>query len=185
MEDEKGKQERQNRSFVYFFASSCFLLVWIIVINFVIPDAFYRLLFRSFIDVMPAFIQKLSQIYFFEILFFIIKAVFYFAFELVLYGVISNFAFPTYMILDIVIILALVLFLLSRTKSSPVKLSFLTALKFDMFATLSPAIIGMIISLFWSAIAYIGFIICFGIRATFLGMKTTSPNNNQPDTVRK
>ena len=85
----------------------------------------------------------------------------------------------------IVIILALVLFLLSRTKSSPVKLSFLTALKFDMFATLSPAIIGMIISLFWSAIAYIGFIICFGIRATFLGMKTTSPNNNQPDTVRK
>jgi len=92
-EDEKGKQERQNRSFVYFFASSCFLLVWIIVINFVISDAFYRLLFRSFIDVMPAFIQKLSQIYFFEILFFIIKAVFYFALPPAAAGKVAQLAY--------------------------------------------------------------------------------------------
>lgn len=92
-EDEKGKQERQNRNFVYFFASSCFLLVWIIVINFVIPDAFYRLLFRSFIDVMPAFIQKLSQIYFFEILFFIIKAVFYFALPPAAAGKVAQLAY--------------------------------------------------------------------------------------------
>lgn len=45
------------------------------------------------------FILKLTE--------YILFIVFYFAFELVLYGVISNFAFPTYMILDIVIILAL------------------------------------------------------------------------------
>ena len=63
-EDEKGKQERQNRSFVYFFASSCFLLVWIIVINFVIPDAFYRLLFRSFLDVMPALYRNCHRFIF-------------------------------------------------------------------------------------------------------------------------
>lgn len=92
-EDEKGKQERQNRSFVYFFASSCFLLVWIIVINFVIPDAFYRLLSISFINVMPAFLQKLSQIYFFEILFFIIKAVFYFALPPTAAGKVAQLAY--------------------------------------------------------------------------------------------
>ena len=90
------KKENKNGkigTLFIFFASSCFLLVWIIGINFVIPDAFYRLLFRSFIDVMPAFIQKLSQIYFFEILFFIIKAVFYFALPPAAAGKVAQLAY--------------------------------------------------------------------------------------------
>lgn len=84
----------------------------------------------------------------------------------------------------IVFILALVLFLLSKTKASPRKIPFLEALKIDMFATLSPAIIGMLIGFLWADFFYLGFIIIYGIRATFLGMKATSPNQNNPE-VRK
>lgn len=77
-QDEKGEQERKNRRFIQFFASFCFLLAWIIVIDFVIPVTFSRFLFMPIIDIMPAFIQEVSEFLFFGNIFFILKVILFF-----------------------------------------------------------------------------------------------------------
>lgn len=75
----------------------------------------------------------------------------------------------------IVLIMSLTIFLLSRSKNSIRKYSYLTALKMSCFASLSPAILALIFGFMIPAMQSVSFVLLFGLRATWMGMKATSP----------
>jgi hypothetical protein len=78
----------------------------------------------------------------------------------------------------IVLIVSLLLMILTRLKSSQgVRLNYPQAFKVICFSSLSPAIIGMAIGFFMSMFAQIGFVLCLGLRSTFLSMKASRPDN--------
>lgn len=91
-----------------------------------------------------------------------------------------------YLGIDILIIavMGLMIFLLSRTKSSIQRYTYLQGLKMVSFATLSPALLALILGFLIPALQSMGFLMFLILRVTWLGMKATSPaNNGQP--VRK
>ncbi len=76
----------------------------------------------------------------------------------------------------IVLIVSLLLMILTRLKSSQgVRLNYPQAFKMICFSSLSPAIIGMAIGFFMTTFAQIGFVLCLGLRSTFLSMKASRP----------
>lgn len=78
----------------------------------------------------------------------------------------------------IVLIVSLLIMILTRLKSSQgVKLNYVQAFKIVCFSSLSPAIIGMALGFFMTMFAQIGFVLCIGLRSTFLGMKASRPDN--------
>ena len=67
--------------------------------------------------------------------------------------------------------------ILTRLKSATgEKLNYLNALQIIAFASLAPAAIGCLLGFVISSFAQIGFVLCLGLRATFLGMKAANPN---------
>lgn len=100
----------------------------------------------------------------------------------------NNAAFITNGIMigiSIIIILAssLMIFLLSKMKSSVKKYKFLESLKMVCFASLSPALIGLLLGLLIPSFQSMAFVMCLVLRITWLGMKATGPQ--EVDTVRK
>ncbi len=78
----------------------------------------------------------------------------------------------------IVLIVSLLLMILTRLKSSQgVRLNYPQAFKVICFASLSPAIIGMALGFFITMFAQIGFVLCLGLRSTFLSMKASRPES--------
>ena len=84
----------------------------------------------------------------------------------------------------VILIMSLTVFLLSLTKSSIRKFNFLEALKMTLFASISPALIAMIASFLIPSLQSMGFVLFLGLRMTWLGMKATSPDEEQ-EAVRK
>lgn len=80
----------------------------------------------------------------------------------------------------LMLIMSLVIFLLSKTKSSIRKYSFLESIKMICFSALCPAILALLISLLIPSLQQMAFVLFAGLRATWLGMKaTTPPADNQ------
>jgi hypothetical protein len=77
-----------------------------------------------------------------------------------------------------ILLLALIVMILTRLKSSKgEKLNYIGALKATNWATFSPAVIGMLIAFMIGQYgAMLGFVLVFGVRAIFLGMKASNPN---------
>lgn len=78
--------------------------------------------------------------------------------------------------------MSLMIFLLSRTKTSIRKFKYLESLKMVFFASLSPAIVALILSLIMPSFQSMAFLMCFMLRLVWLSMKATSPSNNQTAT---
>lgn len=91
-----------------------------------------------------------------------------------------------YLLLDlgIIIIMSLTVFFLSRTKSSVRKFGFFESLKMILFASLSPALLSLILGFLIPSMQTMSFVLFFGLRITWLGMKATSPEENT-NAVRK
>lgn len=91
-----------------------------------------------------------------------------------------------YLLLDlgIVVIMSLTVFFLSRTKSSIRKFGYFESLKMILFASLSPALLSLILGFLIPSMQTMGFVLFFGLRITWLGMKATSPQENT-EAVRK
>lgn len=85
----------------------------------------------------------------------------------------------------IIIVMSLTAFLLSRLKSSIRKYSFLQSLKMISFASLSPSLIGLLLGLLIPSTQAVSFIVCIGLRSTWLIMKATSPASNSGGAIRK
>lgn len=77
----------------------------------------------------------------------------------------------------------LMIFLLSKMKSSVRKYKFLESLKMVCFASFSPALISLLIGWLIPSFQSMAFVMCLVLRITWLGMKATGPQDNQ--TVRK
>ena len=76
----------------------------------------------------------------------------------------------------VMIIVTLMLFLLSKLKSNlGEKFTFVEALKVTLYASLSPALLTLILGSFIPMVATIGLVLFLGIRSTFLGMKASTP----------
>ena len=91
-----------------------------------------------------------------------------------------------YLLLDlgIVVIMSLTVFFLSRTKSSIRKFGYFESLKMILFASLSHALLSLILGFLIPSMQTMGFVLFFGLRITWLGMKATSPQENT-EAVRK
>ena len=81
------------------------------------------------------------------------------------------------------LIMGLMLFLLSKTKASLIKYRFLEALKMVFFASVSPALIALILGFMVPSFQSMAFLMCYILRITWLGMKATNPPSAQA--VRK
>ena len=80
----------------------------------------------------------------------------------------------------IVCLVSLLTMILTRLKSATGdKLNYLEALQIVAFASLAPAAIGCLLGFVISSFAQIGFVLCLGLRSTFLGMKAANPNRGQ------
>jgi hypothetical protein len=67
--------------------------------------------------------------------------------------------------------------ILTRLKSSRGdKLNYFDALKVVFFASLAPAIITLALGFMIPMLAQVGFILCLGLRSTFLGMRAANPD---------
>jgi hypothetical protein len=74
-----------------------------------------------------------------------------------------------------VLLIALMLMILSRLKKSSLnKFNFLDSFKIISYASLSPAIIALCLGFIMSAVAGIAFVLCIGIRGTYLSMKASA-----------
>lgn len=85
-----------------------------------------------------------------------------------------------YSLLNFVIMLtmALVIMILTRLKSSQCeKMKFSESLKCVLFASLSPAVISLLIGFMISSFASVAFVMCMGIRCVFLGSKASQSSN--------
>lgn len=79
--------------------------------------------------------------------------------------------------LGVALLVSLLTMILTRLKSATgEKLNYLNALQIIAFASLAPAAIGCLLGFVISSFAQIGFVLCLGLRATFLGMKAANPN---------
>ena len=79
--------------------------------------------------------------------------------------------------LGVSLLVALLTMVLTRLKSATgEKLNYFNALKIIAFASLAPAAIGCLLGFIISSFAQIGFVLCLGLRSTFLGMKAANPN---------
>ncbi len=76
----------------------------------------------------------------------------------------------------VILILSLTLFLLSRTKNNVngIRLKFSEAMRIVFIASLSPAILTLLIGFMISTFQQIGFILFLGLRITWLGTKITA-----------
>lgn len=83
----------------------------------------------------------------------------------------------------IVLSSTLMIFLLSKSKSSVRKYKFGESLKMVSFASFSPALISLLIGWLIPSFQSMAFVMCLVLRATWLGMKATGPQDT--DTVRK
>lgn len=76
----------------------------------------------------------------------------------------------------VMVIVTLMLFLLSKLKSNlGEKFTFVEALKVTFYASLSPALLTLILGSFIPMVSTIGLVLFLGIRSTFLGMKASTP----------
>lgn len=79
--------------------------------------------------------------------------------------------------LGVALLVALLTMILTRLKSATgEKLNYLNALQIIAFASLAPALVGCLLGFIISSFAQIGFVLCLGLRSTFLGMKAANPN---------
>ena len=79
--------------------------------------------------------------------------------------------------LGVSLLVALLTMVLTRLKSATgEKLNYLNALQIIAFASLAPALVGCLLGFIMSSFAQIGFVLCLGLRSTFLGMKAANPN---------
>ena len=79
--------------------------------------------------------------------------------------------------LGVALLVSLLTMILTRLKSATgEKLNYLNALQIIAFASLAPAAIGCLLGFVISSFAQIGFVLCLGLRATFLGLKAANPN---------
>ena len=82
--------------------------------------------------------------------------------------------------LGVVGLVALLTMILTRLKSATGdKLNYLEALHIIAFASLAPAAIGCLLGFVINSFAQVGFVLCLGLRSTFLGMKAANPNRGQ------
>ena len=79
--------------------------------------------------------------------------------------------------LGVVLLVSLLTMILTRLKSaSGEKLNYLQALQIIAFASLAPALVSVLVGFMISSFTQIGFVLCLGLRSTFLGMKAANPN---------
>lgn len=77
----------------------------------------------------------------------------------------------------VTLLVALLVMILTRLKSSRGdKLNYFDALKVVFFASLAPAIITLALGFMIPMLAQVGFILCLGLRSTFLGMRAANPD---------
>ena len=82
--------------------------------------------------------------------------------------------------LGVALLVSLLTMILTRLKSATGdRLNYLEALKIICFASLAPALLSIVLGFFVSSMAQVGFVLCLGLRTTFLGMKAANPNRGQ------
>lgn len=84
----------------------------------------------------------------------------------------------------IIVVMSFTIFILSRTKASIRKYSYLESLKMIFFASLCPSLIALLIGMMIPSMQNLAFVLCLGLRSTWLGMKATSPASSQ-EAIRK
>lgn len=86
--------------------------------------------------------------------------------------------------IDVLILfsMSLLVFLLSKSKSSPRKFKYLESLKMLCFASLCPALIGLLLGLIIPSFQTMSFVMCYILRITWLSMKATSPGESNTAT---
>lgn len=82
----------------------------------------------------------------------------------------------------IMLVLSLTIFLLSKTKSSIRRFKYLESLKMIFFASLSPAILSLLLGFLIPSLQSISFVLFIGLRCTWLAMKATSPQTSSTPT---
>ena len=81
--------------------------------------------------------------------------------------------------LGVVALVALLTMILTRLKSATGdKLNYLQALQITCFASFAPALISVLLGFMIPSFAQVGFVLCLGLRSTFLGMKAANPARN-------
>ena len=81
--------------------------------------------------------------------------------------------------LGVALLVSLLTMILTRLKSATGdRLNYLEALKIICFASLAPALVSILLGFFISSMAQVGFVLCLGLRTTFLGMKAANPVRN-------
>lgn len=81
---------------------------------------------------------------------------------------------------SVILVMALVLMIMSRFKSSACgKLSFVASFKYMTFASLCPAILSLVLGLFMPALQMVSFVTFAGIRSIFLSTRLTRGELNQ------
>ena len=79
--------------------------------------------------------------------------------------------------LGVTLLVSLLTMVLTRLKSATgTKLNYLEALKIISFASLAPALVSILLGLLVPSFAQVGYVLCLGLRSTFLGMKAANPN---------
>ena len=79
--------------------------------------------------------------------------------------------------LGVTVLVALLTMILTRLKSATGdKLNYLQALNITCYAALAPALISILLGFMIPSFAQIGYVLCLGLRSTFLGMKAANPS---------
>ena len=79
--------------------------------------------------------------------------------------------------LGVTLVVALLTMILTRLKSATGdKLNYLEALQIIAFASLAPAVISCLLGFMISSFVQVAYVLCLGLRSTFLGMKAANPN---------
>ena len=78
--------------------------------------------------------------------------------------------------LGVALLVALLTMVLTRLKSATGnKLNYLDSLQIIAFASLAPALVSLLLGFMISSFTQVGFVLCLGLRSTFLGMKAANP----------
>jgi hypothetical protein len=83
----------------------------------------------------------------------------------------------------VILLMALIIMILTKLRSSQgEKYNYIQALKITNWSTFSPGVIALLIGFMITTNnigPMIGFVLCFGVRSIFLGMKAANPNSNR------
>ena len=82
--------------------------------------------------------------------------------------------------LGVMLLVAVLTMILTRLKSATGdRLNYIESLKIVCFSALAPGLISLLLGFLIGSFAQVGFVLCLGLRTTFLGMKAANPTNSK------